>query len=216
MDDRSAMPPCAEAWRGARKACDGDGGSDGRADAGRALREGGPGAAEATSGQRGAGRHGAARGGVSGAASGRRSRPVAGGAGRAARRAVLCAESRHRRRPVPECGGNSEAGRGRGWDREREAAKAACTPPSRRAPRDRRVRVPPNGPAFGNTAFWEPGARTGAGGHATRRRRRGIRRASRRAGLRRRGPRPWRGRGRRRASSAAPGGTSPARGGRRP
>ena len=55
------------------------------------------------------GRPGTVRGGVSGAASGRRSRPGAGGAGRAARRAVPCDKTRHRRRPVPKCGEKSEA-----------------------------------------------------------------------------------------------------------
>ena len=104
------------------------------------------------------GRPGTARGGVSGAASGRRSRPGAGGAGRAPRRASPCERARHRRRPVPKCGEKSEAEPGGGWDREREEAMAACTPPSRRAPRDRRVRASPSGPAFRNAAPWEPGA----------------------------------------------------------
>ena len=109
------------------------------------------------------GRPGTVRGGVSGAASGRRGRPVAGGAGRAARRALPCGMARHRRRPVPKCGEKSEAEPGRGWDRERDEAKAACTPPSRRAPRDHRVRASPSGHAFRNTAPWKPGAgRAGA------------------------------------------------------
>ena len=163
VDSRRIPPPPAVAWLGAREARDGDGGCGGRADAGRALREAGPGAAEATSGQRGAGRPGTPRGGVSGAASGRRGRPVAGEAGRAARRAVPCEQARHRRRPVPKCGEKSEAEPGRGWNREREEAKAASTPPSRRAPRDRRVRAPPSDHAFRNAAPWEPGAgRAGA------------------------------------------------------
>ena len=59
--------------------------------------------------------------------------------------------------------GDSEAGRGRGWDREPARATAASTRPSERGPRARRVRAPPNGPAFGNTAFWEPRARGAAG-----------------------------------------------------
>ena len=105
------------------------------------------------------GRPGTARGGVSGAASGRRGRPVAGGAGRAARRAVPCERARHRRRPVPKCGEKSEAEPGGGWDREREEARAACTPPRRRAPRDRRVRASASAPAFRNAAPWKPGAR---------------------------------------------------------
>ena len=187
MASRRIPPPPAVAWRGARTACDGDGGCGGRADAGRALREVGPEAAQARSdrdertprnGPRGrapsarpirrrlkrganapSGRPGAARGGVSGAASGRRGRPVAGGAGRATRRAVPCERARHRRRPVPKCGEKSEAEPGGGWDREREEARAACTPPRRRAPRDRRVRASPSAPAFRNAAPWEPGAR---------------------------------------------------------
>ena len=88
MDCRTKPPRFAIAWRGVRTACDGDGGSGGRADAGRALREAGPGAGKGEERQRRTGRPGAARGGVSGAASGRRSRPGAGGAGRAHRRAV--------------------------------------------------------------------------------------------------------------------------------
>ena len=46
---RRIPPPPAVAWRGARTACDGDGGCGGRADAGRALREAGPEAAQARS-----------------------------------------------------------------------------------------------------------------------------------------------------------------------
>ena len=80
-------------------------------------------------------------------------------------------EGRPRRLAVPQgrseategsrsgkCGEKSEAEPGRGWDREREEAKAASTPPSRRAPRERRVRVSPSAPAFRNAATWKPGA----------------------------------------------------------
>ena len=49
MASRRIPPPPAVAWRGARTACDGDGGCGGRADAGRALREAGPEAAQARS-----------------------------------------------------------------------------------------------------------------------------------------------------------------------
>ena len=49
MASRRIPPPPAAAWRGARTACDGDGGCGGRADAGRALREAGPEAAQARS-----------------------------------------------------------------------------------------------------------------------------------------------------------------------
>ena len=49
MVSRRILPPPAAAWRGARTACDGDGDCGGRADAGRALREAGPEAAQARS-----------------------------------------------------------------------------------------------------------------------------------------------------------------------
>ena len=45
-------------------------------------------------------------------------------------------------------GGTARRGCPRGWDREREEAKAGVTPPSRRAPRDRRAGAPARGPAF--------------------------------------------------------------------
>ena len=49
---------------------------------------------------------------------------------------------------VANAGGTARRGCHRGWDREREEAKAACTPPSRRAPRDRREGATARGPAF--------------------------------------------------------------------
>ena len=49
---------------------------------------------------------------------------------------------------VASAGGTARRGCHRGWDREREEAKAACTPPSRRAPRDRREGATARGPAF--------------------------------------------------------------------
>ena len=49
---------------------------------------------------------------------------------------------------VANAGGTARRGCPRGWDREREEAKAGVAPPSRRAPRDRRAGAPARGPAF--------------------------------------------------------------------
>ena len=49
---------------------------------------------------------------------------------------------------VANAGGTARRGCTRGWDREREEATAASTPPSLRAPRDRREGAPARGPAF--------------------------------------------------------------------
>ena len=49
---------------------------------------------------------------------------------------------------VANAGGTARRGCPRGWDREREKAKAGVSPPSRRAPRDRRAGAPARGPAF--------------------------------------------------------------------
>ena len=166
MDSRRVMPSCAIAWRGLREACDGDGGSDGRADAGRARREGDPGAAEATSRRRGAGRPGAARGGVSGATSGRRSRPVAGGAGRTTRRATSCERARHRRKPVRECEGGKRGGaRTRMGSRAGGGAgglHAAALTSAARPPRPR----PAKRPRIREQRIWGARSRAGPGEEA--------------------------------------------------
>ena len=57
-------------------------------------------------------------------------------------------------------GGTARRGCPRGWDREREEAKAGVAPPSRRAPRDRRAGAPARGPAFAAAPTWpEQGTR---------------------------------------------------------
>ena len=153
MDSRRIRPPPAVAWRGAREARDGDGGCGGRADAGRAFREAGPEAAQARSERNERTPRNGPRGRVR-----RGVRPTQPPGSRRSRTrdapGHLLREARHRRRPVPKCGEKSEAELGREWDREWEEAKAACTPPSRRAPRDRRVRASPSALAFRNTAPW--------------------------------------------------------------
>ena len=119
------------------------------------TREGDVGRAKAPAEQDGAGRPAAARAAPAGRGAPERRRQASARGGEPSgplrkTSGVRCA-AKQASNPWPEvasAGGTARRGCHRGWDREREKAKAACTPPSRRAPRDRREGASARGPAF--------------------------------------------------------------------
>ena len=151
MVSRRIRPPPAVAWRGARTACDGDGGCGGRADAGRALCEAGPEAAQARSerdertprnGPRGRVRRGVRPTRPPGSRRSRTRAPPGPSLREGTASAKTGSEMRGEERGGARTRMESRAGGGDG------GLHAAEPPSAARPPRDRREGAPARGPAF--------------------------------------------------------------------